>query len=227
MIDTVFVPRGAEAAAVGRALARVKSPVRIVTTGIGPHAADLAATAALAGPTIGRALVTGFCGLLSAAFAVGDPLVYGTLVSPDGAVVTLERALASEIAARIAGAQSGIRAVSSPAVVTRARDKYALGERYAAQAVDMESLPLVRRLMEANVAVAVVRIGSDAASDDLPELHMALDGAGGLDGFALALAMLREPLAGVRLARNGARALATLDATIGMILTQDEPTAAR
>jgi len=102
--------------------------------------------------------------------------------------------------------------------VTSGFEKLDLGRRYDAQAVDMESLPLVRYLQRAGVAVAVARVGSDAASDDLPDLHMALDGSGGLDSFALALAMLRRPIAGARLARNGTLALAALEAMIGALV---------
>ncbi len=218
MIDTIFVPRGAEERAVRRALVRANSPLRVVTTGIGPHAAGLAAQDALAGPTIDRALVTGLCGLLAAAFAVGDSLVYGELVRDAARPVRLDRELSARVAERLADVQTGIRAVAAEGVVTSAREKALLGDRYGAQAVDMESLPLVEHLQRAGIAVAVVRIASDGVADDLPDLHMALDGSGGLDGFALALAMLRRPIAGARLARNGARALSALQAAVGAIV---------
>ena len=219
MIDTIFVPRGAEERAVRRALGRAGAPQRVVVTGIGPLAASLAVHDALAGPTMGRALVVGLCGLLSPAFAVGETLVYGEIVSASEATVTIDRALASDVARTLGRVQSGIRALGVADVVTSGFEKLDLGRRYNAQAVDMESLPIVRALQRAGVAVAVARVGSDAASDDLPDLHMALDGSGGLDGFALALAMLRRPVAGARLARNGTRALAALEATIGALLT--------
>jgi hypothetical protein len=83
----------------------------------------------------------------------------------------------------------------------------------------MESYPLALRLTRAGVAVAVARVGSDAAQDDLPALNRALDGSGGMDGFALALAMLREPLSGARLASGATRALAALERTIARVAT--------
>jgi hypothetical protein len=201
MIDTIFVPRGAEERAVRRALGRT-----------------LAVHDALAGPTMGRALVVGLCGLLSPAFAVGETLVYGEIVSATEATVTIDRAFAGDVARALGHVQSGIRALGVADVVTSGFEKLDLGRRYDAQAVDMESLPLVRHLQRAGVAVAVARVGSDAAGDDLPDLHMALDGSGGLDGFALALAMLRRPIAGARLARNGTHALAALEAMIGALV---------
>lgn len=218
MIDTIFVPRGPEERAVRRALARAGAPHRVVATGIGPLAAALAVGDALAGPTMGHALVVGLCGLLSPAFFVGETLVYGEIVSATEATVTIDRGFASDVARALGHAQSGIRALGVADVVTSGSQKLDLGRRFDAQAVDMESLPLVRLLARAGVTVAVARIGSDAAGDDLPDLHMALDGSGGLDSFALALAMLRRPVAGARLARNGTRALAALEAMIGELV---------
>ena len=219
MIDTIFVPRGAEERAVRRALGRVRAPHRVVATGIGPLAAALAVGDALAGPTMGHALVVGLCGLLSPAFAVGETLVYGEMVSAAEATVTVDRAFAHDVARALGHAQSGIRALGVAGVVTSGYEKLELGRRYDAQAVDMESLPLLRLLARAGVTVAVARVASDAAGEDLPDLQMALDGSGGLDGFALALAMLRRPIAGARLARNGTRALAALEAMVGELVT--------
>jgi len=220
VIDTIFVPRGAEERAVRRALARAKSPVRVVACGIGPLAGTRAAREALAGPTLDAALVTGLCGILSPAFSVGETLVYGELTGPGTTSFALDRTLARAIARRLPGAQTGIRAVSSDRVITSAHEKRRLGERHQAQAVDMESRAIVEGLRERNVAVCVARVASDGAFDDLPDLDKALDGSGGVDGFALALAMLRRPYAGARLARNGTRALAGLERTVYTIFSK-------
>jgi hypothetical protein len=74
----------------------------------------------------------------------------------------------------------------------------------------MESYALAERLGQAGVAVGVVRVTSDAVSDDLPELDRALDGSGGMDSFALALAFARSPLAAARLIAHATKALAAL-----------------
>jgi nucleoside phosphorylase len=211
VISTIFVPRGAEADAVRRAAARARSNVRVVETGIGPIAAGRAADEAIAAAPVGTALVTGLCGLLSPSFSVGDALVYGEIArGRDGIALTLERDLSGALATKIPHAQTGIRALASERIVTSAREKTELGERMSADAVDMESLAIVERLQQRNVPVAVVRVASDGSNDTLPELDRALDGAGGMDGLALALAMLRRPASGFRLAVNGTRALRAL-----------------
>jgi len=212
--DTTFVPRGAEERAVRRAIVRAQASVRVVVSGIGPHAATRAAERAGHDGPPERILVTGLCGLLSPAFIVGDALVYRDIRHNGDAPLLLDDRLSGALAARVPGAQTGIRALASESVVTSAADKVALGRSSGADAVDMESYALADVLGRAGDRVAVVRVGSDAAGDDLPELDRALDGSGGFDGLALALAMLRRPRAGLRLARNGTRALGALERVV-------------
>jgi nucleoside phosphorylase len=211
MLDAVFVPRGAEERAVRRGLARSGSRIPVLVTGIGDHAAGLAADAALASKSPPRrVLVTGLCGLLSPAFRVPDALLYAWIASAAGSVET-DAPLSAEVHAAIGAAQSGIRALAVDRIVTRAREKRALGEQTGAHAADMESYALVERLGRAGVAVAVLRVASDAVGDDLPDLNDALDGSGGLERGALAGAMLRDPLAAARMIRGALQALGALE----------------
>jgi nucleoside phosphorylase len=211
MIDTVFVPRGPEERAVRRGLGPSGSRVAIVATGIGGRAAGLAAETALASDLPpSRVLVTGLCGLLSPAFRVADVLLYAWIASADGSTQT-NAALSAEIHDVVGAAQSGIRALAVDRIVTRAREKRALGVQTGAHAADMESYALVERLGREGISVAVLRAASDAAGDDLPDLNAALDGSGGLESTALAIAMLRDPLAAARMARNALAALRALE----------------
>jgi nucleoside phosphorylase len=217
LIETIFVPRGAEERAVRKGLARAGSGIRVVATGIGPLAAATAADEAIAAGDVRSALCTGLCGLLSPAFFVGEALVYRELVAEDCEPLPLDASLGKSVAARLTSSQTGIRGLTTDRILTTAERKRAAAARFGAQAVDMESYPLALRLQRAGVAVAVARVGSDAAGDDLPALDRALDGSGGMDGFALALAMLREPPAGARLAFGATRALRALERAIAAI----------
>ena len=218
MISTIFVPRGAEADAVRGAAVRARSNVRIVETGIGPVAAAFATDEALAAAPIGTALVTGLCGVLSPAFGVGETLVYRDIRHDGGPLLCLERELGDALARRLPGAQTGIHALASARIVTSAAEKIALAARTGTDAVDMESHAVAERLQREGFPVAVVRVASDGAADSLPELERALDGAGGMDALALALAMTRRPRAGLRLAINGSRALRVLRRTVETLL---------
>jgi len=218
VVETIFVPRGAEERAVRSAMPK-GSPVRVVPMGIGPRAAARAADEALAQARFGTALITGLCGTLSPAFVVGDTLVYRTIVGPNVPDIVLDEDLANGLARRFPGAQTGIRALASDRIVERASDKHALGVHFSASAVDMESYALAGALAGAGVAVGVVRVASDAVGDDLPELGRALDGSGGIDDFALALAFMRSPVAAARLIANATKSLRALTVTVRALVT--------
>jgi hypothetical protein len=83
----------------------------------------------------------------------------------------------------------------------------------------MESYALADALAGAGVAVGVVRVASDAVGDDLPELGRALDGSGGMDDFALALALVRSPVAAARLIANATKSLRALNAAVRALVT--------
>ncbi len=219
VLETIFVPRGAEERAVRSALGSGSS-IRVVPTGIGPRAAARAADLSLADGHFGSALVTGLCGTLSASFVVGDALIYSEIVAPGRSAIVLDRDLATGLARLVPGSQTGVRALASDTIVERAIDKRMLGVRYGADAVDMESYAVAQRLGGAGVSVAVVRVVSDAAGDDLPELGRALNGSGGMDDTALALAFVRSPLASARLIANAMASLRALRAAIRALVAQ-------
>ncbi len=208
------MPQGAEERAVRRAVARAKSRARIVVSGIGPHAAARAAAAVGELEAVRHVVVTGLCGVLTPALGVGEVLVYGELAGSDRPTLALDRAFARELGGTIPGSQTGIRAVESPTIVTRAGEKRSLAERSGAQAVDMESYAIAAALAESGARIGVVRVASDDVHADLPALDRTLNGSGGIDGFAFAIALARRPLAGVRLVRDGLRSLAALERAI-------------
>jgi nucleoside phosphorylase len=197
---------------VRKAIARGAFRPRVEVCGIGPSAAERAAETALAGPPMRRALVVGLCGFLVPEFGVGDVAIYGSLRAERGSL-EIDPELVLELAAALPSAHS-VRGVESAVIVTSPRAKTDLAQRFGAQAVDMESFTLVERLKLGGVSAAVVRIGSDASGDELPDLSAALDAQGNLHPLSTARALLRRPAAGLRLARNGLRALAVLGRTV-------------
>lgn len=213
MIDAVVVPRGPEERAVRRALRRARSEVAVVTCGIGADAAARAVVGIATLP-LRRALATGLCGLLSPAFVVGDVLLYRDVRTQADGALALDDVLSSALAARLPGAQSGIAALTVDRIVTRAKAKHVLRERYGADAVDMETWALASGLKDAGIALAALRVGSDASDDDLPDLDSAVSSDGRIGGFAVAHACARRPRAGVKLAWHGVRALRALERAV-------------
>lgn len=217
------MPHGAEERAVRRAVARAKSSVRIVVSGIGPHAAVRAAAAVSELESVRRVVVTGLCGVLSPTLSVGEALVYSELLGSDGDVLALDRPFVRALGGAVPGSQTGIRAIESATIVTRAADKRSLAARSGAQAVDMESYAIAAALASPSIAVGVLRVASDDLAADLPALDRTLNGSGGIDGFAFSIALARRPFAGVRLIRDGLRSLAALERAIYAVCASAPP----
>jgi len=180
-------------------------------TRIGAIGATEAARAALAlQPMPVGVVALGLCGVASAAFAVGEPLIYGESIGSAGVTLAMTPELVRVLAAALPDAQTGIRVRDVDRIVTSAAEKRRIAERDVVQAVDMESFALARVFVDAGVSFASVRVGSDDAERDLPDLDRTLDGSGGVDSLALLLAMGRSPLAAARLAIGATSALRAL-----------------
>ena len=161
----------------------------------------------------------GLCGFLVPGFRVGDVAVYRS-IRDESAGLEIESGFFEELRALLPSAH-GVRAIQSPAIVALPSEKSALAARFDAQAVDMESFTLVEYLRRGGVEVGVVRIGSDASDDELPDLSPALDSSGRLSQVKLARIVASRPAAAFLLARNGLRALAALQRAVEKLCAQD------
>jgi len=86
------------------------------------------------------------------------------------------------------------RLLTSDTIVRLVRDKLALGERYGALAVDMETLAVAQVCREGGVRFLSVRVISDDVSSDLPPEVLSLVGPTGSTRFGAALgAIFRRP----------------------------------
>ena len=217
LVDTLLVPRGSEERVVRRALRDAGRELRVEAIGLGPLAAARSTREALARGTLGRSLLVGLCGLTSSSFVPGDTLVYGTIRTLEREALACDPGLSRAVAAAVPGSQSGIRALGVASVVTSALEKRALGERFAVQAVDMESFDVLEILRANGIAAAVLRIASDGVNDDLPDFGAAIDTDGNLDSTGVARAMLARPIAGIRMAAGGLRALAALERAVSLL----------
>ncbi len=166
---------------------------------------------------IERALVTGVCGLLSPELLPGDAIVYGDVRTEEFDPLPTDAALVEQLRAIFPEAFAGAHGLTWNAVVTSPDQKRLLASRYRANAVDTESFGVVSALLNANVRCAVMRFGSDAASDQLPNLNSGLRTDGSIDGARFALEMLRQPLAGARLVLGGSVAISRLARAIRRI----------
>jgi hypothetical protein len=212
--EALIVPQGAEFKAVGRGLDRSGSslPMIAIAIGPGPTAARLAAAIASGQLRSGmRVLALGLAGGLGPV-AVGDRVIYGSCAW-DGDQALLDDQGQAWLRASLPEVTIG-KAWSSDRLVGTAAFKRSLWCQTGAICVDMETSALWAVLGSAGLSLAVLRVISDDAMTDLPELDGTVDGDGNLRPFALAGAFLRRPIGAAALIRGSLRGLASLEETV-------------
>ena len=193
---TILVPRGAEAAAVRRA----QTAARVVELPAGA-----AAGSALPPFEDGETVVAlGLCGALRR-LETGDVAIYAR-VAGDARTIVLDRPLVDALSGALPGALV-VNACTAERVVTSTAARGVLAQRFNADVVDMEGLPLALALGARGVRFAMVRVVSDDASRDMPPLDDAIDARGRVRPLRVALAFARAPLASVAFVRGVRHAL--------------------
>jgi len=211
------VPQGAEHRAVCRGLRGVLYPPAVFGVPVGA----IALTAHLerlqqagcffAGQQV---LVMGLCGGLTPELAIGTPVLYdgcSTMgLETDQTFIECDRLLTAEIHQSLNGTVQKVKAVTSDRVISRAVEKSKLAEKSHAAVVDMEGFSALKLLRDVGVAVATLRVVSDDSQYDIPNLTHAFDAKGSLKPLALATAMLKQPIAALRLIRGSTQSLKIL-----------------
>jgi nucleoside phosphorylase len=161
------------------------------------------------------------CGALDPALRVGDTVVYARIA--DGtAVIELD----PDLVAACAGAfdRAPVNAANVARVVSSAADKSALRAATGAAVIDMEAAAIARALHLRGVRLAMVRVVSDDAAGELPDLRAAYDDEGAIRPLALAAALLRTPGRSIRFVAHVIQALRALRATAARLsLSSDGP----
>ncbi len=202
--DAIVVPRGFEAQAVRRGWPRPRPP--LLTVPAGAAAGDRLAD----GPAIGSALVLGLCGALDPALRIGDAVVYAG-VAEGGDVLVLDAELAAACGA--ACGRAPVAAAAVPRVVGAVAAKAALRTATGAAVIDMEAGAIARALHRRGVRVAMVRVVSDDAAGEMPNLEAAYDSGGSLRPLAFAAALVRAPERSARFVIGALSALRALRTT--------------
>ncbi len=212
--DALVVPQGAEFKAVRRGLNRSGASLPIIPIAIGPGPTALRLAVAIERGQLRsgmRVLALGLAGGLGAV-AVGDRLIYGSCAW-EGGQGDLDPEGQAWLRARLPGVAIG-PAWSRDRLVGTAELKRSLQAKTGAICVDMETAALVDGLGTAGVSLAVLRVISDDAATDLPNLDGTVDGDGNLRPLALAGAFLRQPIGAASLIRGSLRGLASLESTV-------------
>ncbi len=212
-IQVIMVPAGAEHKAVKRALSRVKESPQLVAIPAGPQAVRRFAVGWAAHHSIkGGVLLIGLGGSLSADYGVGKGVliqrIWNGFEENEKTAVECDDGLTAQIAARMRVA-TGV-GVSCDRIITTAKEKRELGDRYSANVVDMESFSLIQALPA--YKVAILRVISDDSHHDLPNIADAVGPDGSLKPILLTIGFLRQPIAALRFIKSSLKGLKALEA---------------
>lgn len=216
-IHLILVPQGAEYRAVCRGLREVSRPPTVLPVPAGPaplarHLQMLWESEVLtAGQSV---LMMGVCGGLIPDLAVGDHVLYQTCASTteDASRLECDRDLTDQIRQHLIDQIRVVRAVTSDRVIATPGDKQQLAQQFKADVVDMEGFPALSLLQSWGVAVAMVRVVSDDSQQAIPDLSFVFDETGSLRPLVLGRALIRQPIAGLRLIKGSLKGIQELQA---------------
>ncbi len=103
-----------------------------------------------------------------------------------------------------------VKVYTSDRIIVSAEHKRHLAQTYDTQVVDMEGFTVLEALSQAGIAIAMIRVISDDSHHNLPNLSSVLSPEGSLQPLPLALGMLQQPIASIRLIRGAAHGLRVL-----------------
>lgn len=220
-IDIIFVPQGPELKAVQQGIRRAQADVALFAIPMGPGAVSECLEQwrqtefeAFARPTGSPSiLLMGLCGSVLPTLKVGDWVVYGSCTddsTPASVPLQCDAALMMTLQERLGDAVTAVTAVTCDRLIHRAVDKQALAQRYDVQVVDMEGYAFLK-VFEGAAAVGMLRVVSDDAGHDLPDLSAAMTDAGGLNPVKLGLKMATQPFSAFRLIQGSLKGLKQLE----------------
>jgi nucleoside phosphorylase len=214
-INTIVVPQGAEYQAVCRGLAKANiDHIKVIAIPIGvKHITQVLANYAQEINSSAKVLILGLCGSLADTHAVGDLVLVRSCEDLSHNLIDLDAELTAAIQQQLTIDQSHlVAALTSDRMINQAREKLILAQQHPSTIVEMEGYGYVKELQRQGVAVAMMRVVSDDLRGDLPDLNQAIDSQGNLQTLALAIALIKQPIAAIRLMRGSLTGLRALEA---------------
>jgi nucleoside phosphorylase len=163
-----------------------------------------------------RVIIAGICGALDAGLRKGDVIVYEQIRSVKG-TISLDASLTNQLSDLLA-CRRGV-GVTVEKVVSRASEKAALLKKHDAIAVDMETYPLAALCTQLGIPVAVMRVVSDEAHEDLPDFNRSLNEHGEIVAWKLPHTMLARPRASLRMISSFKTTIVALKGALEIVLS--------
>ncbi len=159
-----------------------------------------------------RILVLGLCGSLTPQWGWGTTVVYQDCLDGSGRLScdpTITNVLQACLGAPL------VTGFSTSHVVSSAQAKGDLGREWGAGVVDMEGTAILGSL--SGYQVGMVRVVSDAVTQELPDLSGVFDAQGRLQPLRLARSLGGQPVAALDLIRGSLGALRSLGAVAAQL----------
>jgi nucleoside phosphorylase len=107
-------------------------------------------------------------------------------------------------------------------IITSAREKIALGARYQAAAVDMETYDCLSVCTHFGLSATALRVVSDDAASDLPDFNRALDREGRMSKWRMASAIMINPINSARFLLSISRVMDSLRTNLKTIFSAQD-----
>jgi Phosphorylase superfamily len=219
MSTLILVPQGAEYQAVCRGLSRVTSSppqVLAIPMGIEPVRQYLQK---LTHFSEHRILMMGLCGSLSKKYQVGDIVLYQNCLY-QGNLQEGNNSFTAYIHNQLRDHVSLVKGLTSDRLICTAVEKQKLHQQYNTDVVDMEGHPFLEFFQQfPKVEVAILRVVSDDADHDIPDITSAINADGSLKPLQLAWELIRQPKSGTRLITGSLQGLKTLTKITQLLFT--------
>ncbi|WP_404790348.1 hypothetical protein [Altericista sp. CCNU0014] len=228
-VSIIFVPQGAEFKAVRRGLRRSgrQDAVALYAIPMGPQPVrqfvrQWLQTEIKTLAHSSSVLLVGLCGSLTVGLSAGDRVLYRSCTDGSGsqsvpALESCDLSLLEALQDRLNPSVAVVAGLMCDRVVHLAAEKRSLAQRYGAEAVDMEGYAFLQALQSTDLALGILRVVSDDAQHDVPDLAAAMTETGELNSLALARAMVRQPRRALRLIRGSLVGLKQLETAIAQL----------
>ncbi|MEM7591212.1 MAG: phosphorylase [Cyanobacteria bacterium P01_A01_bin.83] len=210
--DLIIVPQGAESQAVKGGLRKcgLDAAMEIISIPIGNS--QLSQTLTPYTRKLSKAkqvLLMGLCGSLDPYYVVGDCIAINSCINQHQYQVDLNSELTTKIKEQLS--IDAVVSLTSDRIITQAAVKHKLSQQYPVNVVEMEGYDYVNQLQQRGIAVAMVRVVSDDPTGDIPDLNQAVDLQGNLQTIPMAIALIKQPRAAIRLIRGSLIGLKALE----------------
>ena len=213
LVDTIFVPQGTEYQAVYRGVKQAgRQTIDIIPIPIGVKNSQLEIinNSKMSTQSMPQGvLILGLCGSLSPEYSVGDVVLYQGCYSLEHDFLATDTQLTEIIYRQLEQQVSLVTGLTSDRPICQAQEKLNLAQIYPTQVVDMEGYDYLQLLQNRGIAVTIMRVVSDDCVGDIPNLEGVINN-GKLNSSKLAIAMLRQPLAAIRLITGSLTGLKSL-----------------